>query len=163
MQFLREQHFQHHHQTVNLTRANLCELVAMKMLRKYDEEKSGRPGLLLLANILVAPFQPFQNAPPEVSPRRRESRWLMQGDYQGKLTALEVAIISESKVFLSSSASQKIIDAVYRGRIVYTVSMACLRCCILLTTCSLRHFWTSFPTITNTSRFRFTTRAKHPF
>lgn len=123
MQFLREQHFQHHHQTVNLTRANLCELVAMKMLRKYDEEMSGRPGLLLLANILVAPFQPFQNAPPEVSPKRHASRWLMQGDYQGKLTALEVAIISESKVFLSSSACQKIIDAVYRGRIVYTVGL----------------------------------------
>jgi hypothetical protein len=36
---------------------------------------------------------------------------------------LEVAIISESKVFLSSSACQKVIDAVYRGRIVYTVGL----------------------------------------
>ena len=94
----------------------------MKMLRKYDEENHGRTGLLMLANILVSPFHPYQNAPPEVCPERHSSQWLMQGDYEGKLTALEVAIISESKVFLSGSACQKIIDAVYWGRIVYTVS-----------------------------------------
>lgn len=120
MQFLREQHFQHHHQTVNLTRANLCELVAMKILRKHDEESTGRPGLLLLANILVAPFQPFQNAPPDICPERHNLDYFSQGGYEGKMTALEVAIISESKMFLSCSASQKIIDSVYRGRVIYT-------------------------------------------
>ncbi|KAH7137955.1 hypothetical protein B0J11DRAFT_449702 [Dendryphion nanum] len=119
-QFLREQSFQHNHQTVNLTRANLCEIVAMKMLRKYSEEKTGRAGLLQLAHILVAPFQPFQNAPPEVCPERFKFSYQQQGGYEGKLTALEVAIISESKLFLASSACQKVIDAVYRGRIVYT-------------------------------------------
>lgn len=117
---MREQHFQHHHQTVNLSRANLCELVAMKVLRRHDEELTGKPGLLLLAKILVAPFQPFQNAPPEICPERRHWQYQSQGGYEGKLTTLEVAIISESKMFLSSSASQKVIDAVYRGRIVYT-------------------------------------------
>lgn len=120
MQFLREQHFQHHHQTVNLTRANLCELVAMKVLRRHDEELTGKQGLLLLAKILVSPFQPFQNAPPDISPERWHWQYQSQGGYEGKLTTLEVAIISESKMFLSSSASQKVIDAVYRGRIVYT-------------------------------------------
>ena len=120
MQFLREQQFQQHHQTVDLTRANLCELVAMKVLRRHDEESTGKPGLLLLAQILVAPFQPFQGAPEDVCPARRISEYQGQGDYEGKLTALEVAIVSESKVLLSSSASQKVIDAVYRGRIVYT-------------------------------------------
>jgi hypothetical protein len=120
MQFLREQHFQHHHQTVNLTRANLCELVAMKILRRHDEESTGRPGLLLLANILVAPFHPFQNASAGMRPERHNLGYFSQGGYEGKMTALEVAIISESKMFLSSSACQKIIDAVYRGRVVYT-------------------------------------------
>ncbi|KAF2129735.1 hypothetical protein P153DRAFT_314883 [Dothidotthia symphoricarpi CBS 119687] len=121
MQFLREQQFQQHHQTVDLTRANLCELVAMKVLRRHDEESTGKAGLLLLAQILVAPFQPFQGAPEERCPQRHlPSEYQGQGDYDGKLTALEVAIVSESKVLLSSSASQKVIDAVYRGRIVYT-------------------------------------------
>ncbi|KAF2122125.1 hypothetical protein BDV96DRAFT_562947 [Lophiotrema nucula] len=122
LQFLREQSFQHHHQTVNLSRANLCEIVAMKMLRKYDDQYSGRPGLLRMANILVAPFQPFSGAPDSVRPEHWRHKWKYQsqGGYEGKLTALEVAIISESKMFLSSSACQKIVDAVYRGRIVYT-------------------------------------------
>lgn len=120
MQFLREQHFQHHHQTVNLTRANLCELVAMKVLRRHDEEATGKQGLLLLSKILVAPFQPFQNAPPEVCPAPRQWQYNSQGGYEGKLTALEVAIVSESKTLLSGSACQKVIDAVYRGRVVYT-------------------------------------------
>lgn len=120
MQFLREQQFQRHHQTVDLTRANLCELVAMKILRRHDEESTGKQGLLLLAQILVAPFQPFQGAPEERCPPRHVSEFQGQKDYEGKLTALEVAIVSESKVLLSSSASQKVIDAVYRGRIVYT-------------------------------------------
>ncbi|KAF2641215.1 hypothetical protein P280DRAFT_542365 [Massarina eburnea CBS 473.64] len=120
MQFLREQHFQQHHQTVNLTRANLCELVAMKVLRRLDEESVGRQGLLLLARILVAPFQPFQNAPAEICPEPRQWQYNHQGGYEGKLTALEVGIISESKTFLSGSACQKVIDAVYRGRVVYT-------------------------------------------
>ncbi|KAL6709439.1 hypothetical protein ACN47E_001374 [Coniothyrium glycines] len=120
MQFLREQQFQHHHQTVDLTRANLCELVAMKILRRHDDESSGKAGLLLLARILVAPFQPFQGAPEGRSRPRHVSEYQSQGDNDGKLTALEVAIVSESKVLLSSSASQKVIDAVYRGRIVYT-------------------------------------------
>lgn len=127
MQFLREQHFQQNHQTVDLTRANLCELVAMKVLRRHDEESTGKPGLLRLAQVLVAPFQPFQGAPEDRCPERYRSElrqlslsYQGSGEYEGKLTALEVAIVSESKVLLSSSASQKVIDAVYRGRIVYT-------------------------------------------
>ncbi|KAH7558285.1 hypothetical protein PSV09DRAFT_2432374 [Bipolaris maydis] len=120
MQFLRDQQFQQHHQTVDLTRANLCELVAMKILRRHDEESTGKAGLLLLAQILVAPFQPFQGAPEERCPPRHVSDYQGQGENEGKLTALEVAIVSESKVLLSGSASQKVIDAIYRGRIVYT-------------------------------------------
>lgn len=123
VQFLREQSFQAHHQTVNVTRANLCELVASKMLRRYDEDNSGRPGLLLLANILVGGFEPFQNCPSEVAQENRHAlAWSLQkrGGYEGKLTSLEIAIISESKQFLSSSACQKVVDAVYRGRVVYT-------------------------------------------
>ena len=47
----------------------------------------------------------------------REQAW---GDNYGKLTALEVAIVSESKSFLASSACQKVVDAIYRGKVVYS-------------------------------------------
>lgn len=73
----------------------------------------------------MAGFEPFQNAPPEVlQDIRPKIQWtladtLSQGN-ERLLTALEVAIISESKSFLAGSACQKIVDAVYRGRVIYT-------------------------------------------
>jgi hypothetical protein len=123
VQFLREQSAFGRHQSVNLTRAAFCELVANRVLRRFDEDNPGAKGLLLLANILVAGFEPFQNAPPEVIEDNEHAiRWTTQrrGGYERKLTALEIAIISESKLFLSSTATQKVVDAIYRGLIVYT-------------------------------------------
>lgn len=122
-QFLREQTYRAHHQTVNLTRALLCELVANRVLRRFDEANPGRKGLLLLANILVAGFDPFQSAPPEVIRENNAAiPWAVQnrGGYERKLTALEIAIVSESKSFLSSTGSQKVVNAIYQGRITYT-------------------------------------------
>jgi hypothetical protein len=122
-EFIRDQQYQAHHQTVNLTRATLCELLATRVLRRHSEDNPGREGLLMLANVLVAGFEPFQNAPEEVLQESGHSRqWFIQrrNGSDRKLTALEIAIISESKMFLSSSACQKIVDAVYTGRIVYT-------------------------------------------
>nr|POE48732.1 calcium channel yvc1 [Quercus suber] len=126
VQFLREQSYQAHHQTVNITRANVCELIASRVLRRFDEDHPGRQGLLMLANVLVAGFEPFQNAPDEISNRSTATmHWTVQWgltrpEYLHMLTALEVAIVSESKSFLSTSACQKIVDNVYRGRIIYT-------------------------------------------
>ncbi|KAK5135013.1 hypothetical protein LTR08_005673 [Meristemomyces frigidus] len=126
VQFLREQSYQAHHQTVNVTRANVCELIASRVLRRFDEDHEGRQGLLKVANVLVAGFEPFQNAPPEVvRENRRELHWtvrfkLARPEFHRMLTALEVAIVSEAKTFLTSSACQKIVENVYRGRIIYT-------------------------------------------
>ncbi|KAI4198893.1 MAG: hypothetical protein LQ350_004958 [Teloschistes chrysophthalmus] len=123
VQFLREQTHHAHHQTVNITRALLCEILANRVLRKFDEDNPGHAGLLLLANILVAGFEPFQNAPEDVL---REEGLMPAGTgqkragYERKSTALELAIISESKNLLSTSTCQKLVDAVYDGRVVYT-------------------------------------------
>ena len=127
VQFLTEQiRYQAHHQTVNVTRANVCELIASRVLRRYDEDHEGRSGLLKVANVLVAGFEPFQNAPARIiRDHRTGPSWtirynLARPEYERMLTALEVAIVSESKNFLSTSACQKIVENVYRGRIIYT-------------------------------------------
>lgn len=127
-QFIREHASAAHHQTVNLTRALLCEIVAERVLRRYNEHNPGPRGLLKLATILVAGFDPFQNAPEALlndadSDRdihffMRDRHWTSSGE--GKLTALEVAIVSESKSFLASGASQKVVDAIYKGAVVYS-------------------------------------------
>ncbi|KAK6856534.1 nonselective cation channel [Apiospora arundinis] len=122
IQFLREQSSTAH-QTVSIARAALCELVATRILRRFHEEHSGPIGLLLLSHILVNGFDPFQGAPTDIELEHRHRQWPIQkrhGEPERRLTALELAIISESKVFVSSFACQKVIDAVYEGRVVYT-------------------------------------------
>lgn len=125
MQFERDQKYRAHHQTVNLTRALVCELIAEKIVRRYNEHNPGPKGLLLLANILVAGFEPFQLAPEEVFQENPNAmQWGRQKDSAPArtLTALELAIISESKSFLSTSACQKVIDAIFTGKLCYTPS-----------------------------------------
>lgn len=124
-QFLKEQANAPHYQSVNITRALLCELVANRVLRRYNEDNPGPQGLLLLARILVSSFDPFQNCPQEVlEDNQLSAHWGNQkeGGYLRKLPALEIAIISESKTLLSSSACQKLVSAIYEGRVVYTPS-----------------------------------------
>jgi hypothetical protein len=91
------------------------------VLRRFSEENPTRKGLLLIANILVSGFEPFQNCPEDILRDNQEllhRRLKMQWD---KTTnALEVAILSESKSFLASSACQRVVESLYRGRIVYT-------------------------------------------
>ncbi|KAK6075256.1 nonselective cation channel [Seiridium cupressi] len=121
IQFLREQS-NSSQQTVSTARAALCELVAARVLRRFNDDHAGPIGLLLLAHILVEGFDPFQGAPPEIEEEYRHPQWPVQrrDGRERKLTTLELAIVSESKVFIGSSACQKVIDAVYNGRIVYT-------------------------------------------
>ena len=75
-------------------------MIAEKILRKYNEDNPGPRGLLKLANILVAGFEPFQGAPEEVCENNLHAmQWVAsQNGRSGKadrtLTALEVAIVS---------------------------------------------------------------------
>lgn len=122
VQFKEENSIAPHQHSVNITRALLCELVANRILRRYNEANPGPEGLLLLANLLVGGFDCFQKAPPGIcQPNSEAMMWIRRRRGQErKLPALEVAIISDSKSFLSSSACQRVITAIYQGRVVYT-------------------------------------------
>ncbi|KAM0261977.1 hypothetical protein ACHAQJ_001983 [Trichoderma viride] len=125
VQFLKEQTAAKH-QSVSRARATLCEVVAIKILRKLHEdnapEKTGSAGLLRLANVLVQGFDPFSGAPEDVVRAGRYTHWPVQerGGNEGKLTALELAILSESKALMSSPACLRVVNAVYEGQVVYT-------------------------------------------
>lgn len=118
LQFLYEQVGNKNRQNVNFTRAALCELIAHRILRRFSEDNEGLDGLLVLSHILVAGFEPFQNAPASIREAAQADTWT----YSRTLPALEVAILSESKLLLSSTACQKVIDAIYVGRVTYTPS-----------------------------------------
>lgn len=116
-QFLHEQEHMTNRQNVYYTRATLCELVATRILRRFGDDNPGSEGLLLLANILVAGFGPFQNAPDDV----RQEAFLGPTLSQNRtLPALEVAILTSSKHFLSSTHCQKVVNAIYIGQVIYT-------------------------------------------
>ncbi|KAI5466264.1 kinase-like domain-containing protein [Mariannaea sp. PMI_226] len=118
-QFLEEQSHSNSRHNVNYTRATLCELIATRILRRFGEAHDGPDGLLLLAHILVAGFEPFQNAPDEI---RQEAERTTSWMHHKTLPSLEIAIVTDSKLFLSSTTCQKVVDAIYEGRIVYTPS-----------------------------------------
>jgi hypothetical protein len=122
VQFLREQSEMVHH-TVKIARAMLCELIAARVLRRSLEDSTGRARLLLLASILVEGFDPFQGVSAKLEREGRHLQWPIQqrGGYERKLTAPELAIISESKHFIASSACQRVVNAVYCGTLVYTL------------------------------------------
>ncbi|KJZ69729.1 hypothetical protein HIM_10869 [Hirsutella minnesotensis 3608] len=110
------------HQSVNVARATLCELVASRLLRRFHEDNPGPAGLLLVARILLDGLDPFQGAPSNVEREGRHLQWPIQerGGHERKLTALELAILSESKSFICSSACQRVVDAVHSGQVIYT-------------------------------------------
>lgn len=99
-QFLHEQEHMSNRQNVYYTRAMLCEIVATRILRRFGDDNPGSEGLLLLANMLVAGFEPFQNAPEEV---RREASLDSTFSHNRTLPALEIAILTGSRHFLSST------------------------------------------------------------
>ncbi|KAG8410853.1 hypothetical protein J3458_016610 [Metarhizium acridum] len=99
-----------------------ARLVATRVIRRFHEDNPGNEGLLLLAQILVEGFDPFDGAPYEVEREGRYLQWPIQrrGGHERKLTALELAILSESKAFISSAACQRLVEAVHVGKVVYT-------------------------------------------
>ncbi|EEY20425.1 nonselective cation channel [Verticillium alfalfae VaMs.102] len=100
VQFLREQ-TRTLDQTINLARSTLCELAA-------TQSKALIP-----------------STGPDCCPVRGANSVPVQDqtaddDCGRRLTALELAIVSESKSFINSPACRRVVNAVYEGRIVYT-------------------------------------------
>ncbi|WRT69282.1 uncharacterized protein IL334_006266 [Kwoniella shivajii] len=98
--------------TLSTARANLCEILAIRVLRGWSERS------LLLATVLLTPWALFQGASEQVIERAREEgddELLTQGG-----NALEMAIISGSKRFIRSPSCQKVIEGIWTGRIIYS-------------------------------------------
>ncbi|KAA1113552.1 hypothetical protein PGT21_033442 [Puccinia graminis f. sp. tritici] len=78
--------------------------------------------LLKSANVLATAFSPFEGAPTQVI-SFLEADW-GSSDAKNVLSrqsnALEMAIVSEAKQFIRSPACQRVIDAIWSGKIVYT-------------------------------------------
>ena len=102
-------------QSVAATRARVCAIVATNVLRALfdrqlsDETKTYSDALLPMARLLIGSFNPFQGAPLAVIDKVRSWKgddWEgpdeVLDDTHGKSCALELAILSESKLFIKS-------------------------------------------------------------
>ncbi|ORY33033.1 hypothetical protein BCR39DRAFT_520833 [Naematelia encephala] len=102
--------------TLSVSRATLCEILAIRVLRGWSERS------LPLATVLLTPWALFQGASEAVTQRAVEDGdddILTQGG-----NALEMAIIGGSKRFIRSPSCQKVIEGIWSGRIIYSAKNA---------------------------------------
>lgn len=110
LQYIRERDSTLASSSLNETRAHLCELLAIKLLRHQSTiEKGGNAGLLAMARALVGGLHAFQGAKEDVLERIRQSegyasRVIAEG--AGKTNALELAILGRARLFIKSQASR---------------------------------------------------------
>lgn len=126
LQYLRERDSFLASSSLNETRATLCELLAIKLLRHQATTVKGpNAGLLAMSRALVGGLHAFQGAEKDVLQRVKQgegyaSRTVDQG--AGKTNALELAILGKARLFIKSQATQRVINAIWDGRVVYTSS-----------------------------------------
>ncbi|GAA6000259.1 hypothetical protein JCM10207_007928 [Rhodosporidiobolus poonsookiae] len=106
---------------VNDSRADLCELLAIKLLSAYGTA----PGSLELLHVLTTPFSPFAGAtldmfaPEEGVDEDELARLKVWGQGEDS-NALELSIFSKAKRFVKSPLVQQVIKAIYQGEVIYS-------------------------------------------
>ena len=84
----------------------MCEILAAKTLRLHASN------MLELSLVLTTSWPVYSGADPALLARAREER---DDDLEERVgNAIEVAIISQAKLFIKSSACQKVIDGIWR-------------------------------------------------
>lgn len=84
----------------------LCEILATRALRAHAGN------MLELALTLTTTWPVYAGADPGMLARAREER---DDDLEDRVgNAIEIAIISQAKVFIKSSPCQKVIDGIWR-------------------------------------------------
>ncbi|KAN0093050.1 hypothetical protein V8E55_003834 [Tylopilus felleus] len=97
------------------SRATLCEILALRLLACSASSK------LQLVAVLTTPWNPLTGAPLDVV----EEVKLVIGTEdaaENSQSAIEMAISTKAKAFLSSTIVQSVIDDMYTGRIVFTIA-----------------------------------------
>lgn len=96
----------------NASRAALCEQLAIKLLRRFASSR------LELAAALTTPWSPLRGA----SAQLMDAAHLRESDKREVSNALEIAIATSSKRFISTPLVQTIISDIYSGRLVLSIA-----------------------------------------
>lgn len=109
------------HSAVNTSRADLCELLAIKLLSAYGTA----PNSYELLHVLTTSFSPFAGVSsamfhPDEEVDAEELRRLEEFGKEESANALELAIFSKAKRFVKSPLVQQVIKAIDTGEVIYT-------------------------------------------
>jgi hypothetical protein len=101
--FIRDQNLAS--RTLSRSRAELCEILAIRILRDYGNS------VLDLTLTLTTSWPVYSGADPNIVALAREDR----DDLEDRVgNAIEMAILSKAKRFIKSSSCQKVIDGIWR-------------------------------------------------
>ncbi|KAJ8521110.1 hypothetical protein ONZ45_g2146 [Pleurotus djamor] len=98
---------------VMISRANLCEILAMKLLSHFSGNN------IRLVAVLTTSWNPLAGATPEVI--EDVSQALGDDDVMNSpQSALEMAIATQAKHLVSSPIVQRVVNDIYSGRVVFS-------------------------------------------
>ncbi|KAJ7659964.1 receptor-activated Ca2+-permeable cation channel [Mycena rosella] len=100
---------------IMLSRATLCEILAMKLLSHFASNH------ITLVAVLTTSWSPLAGASPEVIEQVKQVLGT-NANVNDAQSALEMAISTHAKEFISSPISQKVITDIYTGRIVFSTA-----------------------------------------
>ncbi|BGP06427.1 Calcium channel YVC1 [Rhodotorula toruloides] len=106
---------------VNTARADLCELLAIKLLSAYGTA----PNSYELLHVLTTSFSPFAGVSSDMFHADEdvdldELKRLEEFGKEESANALELAIFSKAKRFVKSPLVQQVIKAIDTGEVIYT-------------------------------------------
>lgn len=110
--FLREADRDLANQNISHIRADLCELLAIKLLRTFAS--SG----MNLVTALGSPLWPFSGAPPAVLENAKRLGYAQKDPFLEATSALQLAVFSSAKKFVATPLVQKCIDGIWMGQVV---------------------------------------------
>ncbi|GAA5909443.1 uncharacterized protein JCM6883_003946 [Sporobolomyces salmoneus] len=106
---------------VNIARADLCEILAIKILSSYHGSSSSSEHLY----VLVSPFNPWGGCTLDMfSTNEVTQEMLDEFVKEGKedaTNALELAIGSQARRFVRSPLVQHVVKAIYEGDVMYSL------------------------------------------
>ncbi|KAJ7052582.1 receptor-activated Ca2+-permeable cation channel [Mycena amicta] len=100
---------------VACARAMLCEILAMKLLSHFASNH------ITLVAVLTTSWSPLAGASPQVIEEVKQVLG-SNANVNDAQSALEMAISTGAKRFISSPVSQKVVNDIYTGRIVFSTA-----------------------------------------
>jgi hypothetical protein len=111
LQFKKESEENPGNMGVSKTRALICELLAMRLLKEFSTRE--------LIDALSYDFDPLQGVEMPMSGNQTPMNWSRQAPRSARISTLEIAIRAQAKKFLAHPLVVRQLEAIWAGTIVF--------------------------------------------